>query len=91
MSQRHYCAVNRTNLLLGKPLRYTGIAESMLTVWSLRWKNAYAYKTNVMSEIQIELKGGGGILIKDLPALVLLTLHYILDTTGLHPPPLETS
>lgn len=59
VSQRHYCAVNRTNLLLGKPLRYAGIAESMFTVWSLRWKNAYAYKTNVMSEIQIELKGGG--------------------------------
>lgn len=35
VGQRHHRPVNGANLLLGKPLRYTGIAESMLAVGGL--------------------------------------------------------
>lgn len=35
VGQCHDRAVDRADLLLGKPLRYTGIAERVLAVWSL--------------------------------------------------------
>lgn len=38
VGERHYCAVHGTNLLLGKPLGYAGVAEGMFTVWSLNGK-----------------------------------------------------
>lgn len=38
MCECHHCAVDRTNLLLGEPLGYAGVAECMLAVWCLkRW------------------------------------------------------
>lgn len=35
VSKGHYGAVHRADLLLGKPLRDTRIAECMFTVWGL--------------------------------------------------------
>lgn len=74
MSKRYYRAVNRTYLLLGEPLSYTSIAKGMLTVWSLKSKREDRKFKIIWNNLLFKCVWFSD---RDLPALVLLALHYI--------------